>query len=77
MKRLVALALTPGGEVREDVAARLLETLSRSQLKDFLAALRRELKRRRVHVTVAGTRRRHGRCPVASVIPAARSTWPG
>jgi F0F1-type ATP synthase delta subunit len=54
VKRLVALALTSAGEVRAEVAARILETLSRSQLKDFLAALRRELKRRQVHVTVAG-----------------------
>jgi F0F1-type ATP synthase delta subunit len=54
VKRLVALALTPEGEVREEVAARLLESLSRSQLKEFLAALRREMKRRQVHVTLAG-----------------------
>jgi hypothetical protein len=54
MKRLVALALTPEGEVRDDVAAELLARLSRSQLKEFLEALRRELRRRQVHVTVAG-----------------------
>jgi hypothetical protein len=54
VKRLVALALTPEGEVRDEVASRLLELLSRSQLKEFLAALRRELKRRQVHATLAG-----------------------
>jgi hypothetical protein len=36
------------------VASRLLELLSRSQLKEFLAVLQRELKRRQVHVTLAG-----------------------
>ena len=36
------------------MASRLLELLSRSQLKEFLAALQRELKRRQVHVTLAG-----------------------
>ncbi|MGA2480262.1 MAG: F0F1 ATP synthase subunit delta [Spirochaetia bacterium] len=54
MKRLVALALTPEGEVRDEVAARLLEQLNRSQLKEFLAALQREMRRRQVHVTLAG-----------------------
>ena len=54
MKRLVSLALTPAGDVKEGIAAMLLEGLSRSQLKEFLAALRRELKRRHVYVSVAG-----------------------
>jgi hypothetical protein len=54
VKKLVALALAPDGQVREDVAAQVLDLLSRSQLKDFLAALRRELRRRQVHVTMAG-----------------------
>ena len=54
MKRLVSLALTPEGDVKEGVAAMLLEHLSRSELKEFLAALRRELKRRHVYVSVAG-----------------------
>ena len=54
MKRLVALVLTPQGDVRDEAASRLLELLSRSQLKEFLAALLRELKRRQVHATLAG-----------------------
>ena len=54
MKRLVALALTPAGDVKEGVAEMLLERLSRSQLKEFLAALRREIKGRHVYVSVAG-----------------------
>jgi F0F1-type ATP synthase delta subunit len=54
VKRLVALAFTPEGEVRDEVASSLLEQLSRSQLKEFLAALLREMKRRQVHVTLAG-----------------------
>jgi F0F1-type ATP synthase delta subunit len=54
VKRLVALALTAEGEVREEVASQLLQNLSRSQLKEFLAALRGEMKRRQVHITLAG-----------------------
>ncbi len=54
MKRLIDIALDADGEVRDDVAARVLESLSRSDLKRFLAALRRELKQRRVFVTLAG-----------------------
>ena len=54
MNRFLALALTPTGDVRDDVAAMLLQSLSRSELKDFLAALRRELHRRHISVDVAG-----------------------
>ncbi len=54
MKKLVALALGPDGQVKDDVAAMLVGRLDRSALKAFLAALRRELKRRSVRVSVAG-----------------------
>ncbi len=54
MKHLVDLALGPDGEIQEEVAQRVLQELSRSDLKKFLAALRRELKQRRVTVTLAG-----------------------
>ena len=62
MKRLVSLVLgtggnapgAPGGEVRDDLALLLLEHLTRAELKGLLAALRRELKRRRVTVEIAG-----------------------
>jgi hypothetical protein len=66
----VRLALTAEGEVNEEVAAMLLDRLSRSQLKRFLVALRQELKRRRVYVTVAGA-------PDASVAPAIGEQYPG
>jgi hypothetical protein len=36
------------------VAAAIIQGLSRAQLKEFLAALRREVKRRAVYVAVAG-----------------------
>jgi hypothetical protein len=66
----VRLALTPDGEVNEEVAAMLLDRLTRSQLKQFLVALRQELKRRRVYVTVAGK-------PDPSVAPAVGEQYPG
>ena len=42
------LALTADGGVNDEVAAMLLDQLTRPQLKRFLVALRQELKRRRV-----------------------------
>ncbi len=51
---LVRRTLTDDGSVRDDVASLLMELQSRSQLKAFLAALRREIKRRTVFVKVAG-----------------------
>jgi hypothetical protein len=66
----VRLALTPDGEVNETVAAMLLDRLTRSQLKRFLVALRQELKRRRVYVTVAGE-------PDPSVGTAVGEQYPG
>ena len=53
-RAFVRQTLTPEGDVRDDVAALLLQSMSRSQLKSFAAALRRELGRRMVSVTVAG-----------------------
>jgi len=54
VNKLVSLVLTPAGDVREEAAAMILDHVSRSELKGFLAALRRELKRRHVYVSVAG-----------------------
>lgn len=48
----------------------LLERLTRSQLKEFLSALRQELKRRRVYVTVAGD-------PEPGVATAVEGQYPG
>jgi hypothetical protein len=70
MKRLVALALSPDGQVNEEVAARLLSQLSRSDLKRFLFALRMELKKRFVQVTVAGQ-------AGAALAQAVARSWPG
>ena len=64
------LALGPDGEVNEEAASMLLEKASRPQLKRLLVALRQELKRRRVYVTVAGQ-------PDASVAPAIGEQYPG
>jgi hypothetical protein len=54
MKRLVALALSPDGQVNDEVAAQLL-ALPRSELKRFLVAFRLELRKRIVVVAVAGS----------------------
>src|SRR5271157_4680032 len=70
MKRLVALALAPDGQVNDEVAIKLLSQLSRSDLKKFLAALRIELKKRIVQVTVAGR-------PGPALEQAAARNWPG
>jgi F0F1-type ATP synthase delta subunit len=70
VKKLVSLALTPAGDVTDGIAAMLLERLSRSQLKEFLAALRRELKRRHVYVSVAGE-------PGSAVSGAVAERFPG
>jgi hypothetical protein len=70
MNRLVSLALDAGGEVKDDVAARILSDLSRAELKKFLAALRLELKRRVVHVGVAGE-------AGAGLDAVIGRTWPG
>ena len=70
MKRLVALVLTEDGDVRQDVAARILAELSRAQLKLFLAALQRELKRRVVQVALAGD-------PGKGLDPAMKRAYPG
>jgi hypothetical protein len=70
MKKLVALILTPDGQVRDDIASEVLSHLSRSDLKKFLVALRLELKRRIVQVMVAG---RTG----AALDDAVALAWPG
>ena len=53
MKKLVALVLTPDGQVDETAAAEIIAGLSR-RTKKFLAALRSELRKRVVQVAVAG-----------------------
>ena len=55
MRRLIDLALGPDGEIRDEVAERILRELSRSDLKRFLVTLRRRLKQRQVFVTLAGS----------------------
>ncbi len=54
MKRLVELALGADGEIRGEIAERILRDLSRSELKRFLTTLTREMARRRVNVVIAG-----------------------
>jgi hypothetical protein len=54
VKKLVALVMSPDGQVNDSAAADILAGLSRSDLKRFLAALRTELKKRVVQVNVAG-----------------------
>jgi hypothetical protein len=54
VNKLAALTFTPEGEINEMVASLVLSNLSRSQLKSYLAALRREMRRRRVYVALSG-----------------------
>ncbi len=54
MNRLVQLTFAPDGGINEEIAAWVLASLSRSQLKSYLAALRREMRRRRVYVALSG-----------------------
>jgi hypothetical protein len=70
MKRLVALALSPDGQVNDEVASELLSQLSRSDLKRFLAAFRLELKKRVVLVSLAGR-------PGARLDETIARAWPG
>lgn len=51
---MVRRFLAEDGSVRDDVAAEITRSLSRSQLKAVLGALHRELRRRSVVVEVAG-----------------------
>ena len=54
MKRLVELSFAANGELDDRVVAMILERLSRSELKQYRAALLRELRRRSVKITVEG-----------------------
>ncbi len=54
MNRLAALTFTALGEINEEVASWALANLTRSQLKAYLSALRREMRRRRVYVAISG-----------------------
>ena len=54
MNKLAQLTFGADGEINEEVAAWVLQNLSRSQLKSYLAALRREMRRRRVYVALSG-----------------------
>ncbi len=70
MDRLARLLLASDGQVDEQAAASLLSGFTRAQLKAFLAALRREIVRRKVSVQVAGE-------PGASVAAAMAERYPG
>jgi len=70
MDRLVRLVLASDGQVDEQAAASVLSGFTRAQLKAFLAALRREILRRKVSVEVAGE-------PGASLGAAVAERYPG
>jgi len=54
VNKLAALTLTQSGEINEEVASWALANLTRSQLKLYLAALRREMRRRSVYIALSG-----------------------
>ncbi|HTP59294.1 MAG TPA: hypothetical protein VMM82_10275 [Spirochaetia bacterium] len=54
MNKLAALTFASNGEINEEVASWVLANLTRSQLKAYLSALRREMRRRRVYVAMSG-----------------------
>jgi len=54
MRRLAEQSIAPDGSVDERVAAAVLRRLSRTQLKEYLAGLRGQLRARRVDVAVSG-----------------------
>ncbi len=54
IRRLVELTLAPDGTVDERLVPAVLARLSRSQLKEYLAGLRRAARARRVEVAVSG-----------------------
>ncbi len=54
MNKLARLTFTEDGRINEEIAAFALQNLSRSQLKSYLSALRREMRRRRVYVALSG-----------------------
>lgn len=54
MNKLARMTFSADGEINEEVAAWVLANLSRSELKSYLAALRREMRRRRVYVALSG-----------------------
>jgi ATP synthase delta (OSCP) subunit len=54
VNRVAQLTFGANGEINEEIAAWVLQQLSRSQLKSYLSALRREMRRRRVYVALSG-----------------------
>ena len=54
MNKLAQMTFNANGDINEEVAAWVLQNLSRSQLKSYLAAVRREMRRRRVYVALSG-----------------------
>jgi hypothetical protein len=70
MNRLAQLVLGADGQVDEQAASALLSGFTRAQLKEFLSALRREIRRRKVSVEVAGE-------PNGSVGAAMATRYPG
>jgi len=54
VNKLAALTFTDNGEINEELASWALANLTRSQLKAYLSALQREMRRRRVYVAISG-----------------------
>ena len=70
VRALAQLSLTAGGTVDERVAQFALSRLARSELREYLAALKRELKRRRLDVSVPeGTEERPLREDLGETFP--------
>ena len=69
MNRLAQLSFTPEGMINEAVASQVLENLTRAQLKSYLAALRREMRRRRVYVALEGGRESEVSGPIGERYP--------
>jgi hypothetical protein len=69
VNRLAALTFTQGGEINEEVASLALTNLTRAQLKSYLAALRREMRRRSVYVVLSGGAESEVRGPIGERYP--------
>ncbi|HVP17504.1 MAG TPA: hypothetical protein VMU36_00805, partial [Spirochaetia bacterium] len=54
VNKLAHLTFSADGEINEEIAVFVMQNLSRSQLKSYLSALRREMRRRRVYVALSG-----------------------
>jgi hypothetical protein len=54
MRRLAEQSIAPDGSVDERVAEAVLRRLTRAQLKEYLAGLRRQVRAQRVEAAVSG-----------------------